>query len=73
MNNPDARIAAFVHGGVIANILHMATGSRRFAFTGAENGSIHHIVVHEGQLRVRRFNDTTHLDEMLSADSGQMT
>lgn len=72
-NHPDELVAAFVHGGVIAHILHMATGSRPFAFTGAENGSINHIVVHEGLIRVRRFNDTTHLDEMIGAGSGQMT
>lgn len=71
--HPDQMVAAFVHGGVIAHILHMATGARRFAFTGAENGSISHLVVHDGVIRVRRFNDTTHLDSLLSASSGQMT
>ncbi|HSG90204.1 MAG TPA: histidine phosphatase family protein [Pseudomonadales bacterium] len=70
--HPDELVAAFVHGGVIAHCLHMATGSRPFAFTGAENGSISHLVVHDGVIRVRRFNDTTHLED-LDAGSGQMT
>lgn len=72
-SHPDQLVAAFVHGGVIAHLLHMATGSRPFAFTGAENGSISHLVVHDGVLRVRRFNDTSHLDVALSAVAGQMT
>ncbi len=59
--HPDSLIAAFVHGGVIANILAQASGARPFAFAGADNGSISHIVLHEEQIRVRAFNDSSHL------------
>ena len=39
----------------------VACGSHPFAFVGAENGSINHIVVTEDRWIVRRFNDTGHL------------
>ncbi len=71
--HPDARIAAFVHGGVIANILHMATGSRPFAFTGAANGSISHIVLLEDRIMVRSFNDCAHLAETIVPGDSQLT
>ncbi len=57
-----SRVAAFTHGGVIAEILHQASGSRPFAFAGAENASISEIVVTPERWSVRRFNDTAHLD-----------
>lgn len=64
--HPDQRVAVFVHGGVIAEILSQATGSRRFAFAGADNASISHIVVAGDRWILRRFNDTAHLDGHLS-------
>lgn len=57
----DERVAVFVHGGVIAALLAHATGSRPFAFNGADNGSIHHVVVLDGDWRLRCYNDTGHL------------
>ncbi|MEM6617855.1 MAG: histidine phosphatase family protein [Pseudomonadota bacterium] len=57
----DQRVAACVHGGVIAAVMALATGARPFAFLGAENGSIHRLVLHETRIRVRTFNDTGHL------------
>jgi len=71
--HPDARIAAFVHGGVIANILHLATGSRPFAFTGAANGSISHIVLQEDRIMVRSFNDCAHLADTIAPGDSQLT
>lgn len=59
--HPDQRVVAFVHGGVIGMVMHLACGSHPFAFVGAENGSINHIVVTEDRWIVRRFNDTGHL------------
>jgi probable phosphoglycerate mutase len=59
--HPDQRVALFVHGGVIGALLARATGSRRFAFTGADNASIHHLVVHGDDWRLRCYNDTAHL------------
>jgi probable phosphoglycerate mutase len=71
--HPDQRLAVFVHGGVIGQILALASGSRRFAFIGADNGSISRLVVEEERWIVCGFNDTAHLDPAfsLSADSYQ--
>lgn len=72
-NHPDELVAAVVHGGVVGSILATATGARPFAFNGCDNGSISHIVVVQGRILVRRFNDTTHLWEEISSVAGQMT
>jgi 2,3-bisphosphoglycerate-dependent phosphoglycerate mutase len=60
--HPDGLVAVFTHGGVIGQALAEATGSRPFAFTGADNGSISELVVAGGVWTVRRYNDTRHLD-----------
>lgn len=60
--HPDQRVAVFTHGGVIGRILSDATGARPFAFNGADNGSISHVVVHGDRWMVRRYNDTSHLE-----------
>jgi 2,3-bisphosphoglycerate-dependent phosphoglycerate mutase len=59
--NPDATVAVFTHGGVIGRALAEATGSRGFAFAGADNGSISHLVVTEERWILRAYNDTAHL------------
>lgn len=59
--HPDQRVAVFSHGGVIAMLLHIVTGSEPFAFLGVDNGSISHLVVTDDRWIVRRFNDTGHL------------
>jgi probable phosphoglycerate mutase len=64
--HPAGRVAVFVHGGVIGAALATATGSRPFAFLGADNGSISHLVVIAGRWVVRRFNDTSHLEAALT-------
>ncbi len=56
------RVAAVTHGGVIGQAMALATGSRPFAFVGAENASITRIVITAGRWIVRGFNDTAHLD-----------
>jgi probable phosphoglycerate mutase len=54
--------AAFVHGGVIAELCRQATGSRPFAFIFNDNTAISRLVVHaDGSLLLRSFNDTAHL------------
>ena len=59
--NPGRRVVVVVHGGVIGQLLHRATGSSPFAFAGADNASISELV-DLGQRRIlRRFNDTAHL------------
>ena len=72
-NHPDQLVVAVVHGGVIGHILAHATGAQPFAFNGADNGSISHIVMVEQRIFVRRFNDATHLSEDLSTTAGAMT
>jgi len=69
----DELVAVVVHGGVIAHILAHATGARPFAFNGADNGSISHIVMVEDRILVRRFNDSSHLTEEMSVAAGALT
>lgn len=59
--HPDQRVVVFTHGGTIGQILTLATGAARFAFIGADNGSISHLVVAGRRWLVRRYNDTAHL------------
>jgi probable phosphoglycerate mutase len=59
--HPDGRVVAVVHGGVIGQILQRVTGSRPFAFSGADNASISEIVVTGDRAILRRYNDTSHL------------
>ena len=56
------RVAVFTHGGVIAQSISIATGSRTFAFTSADNASISRIWVLGDRWIVRSFNDVSHLD-----------
>jgi 2,3-bisphosphoglycerate-dependent phosphoglycerate mutase len=56
------RLAVFTHGGVIAQTLALASGSRPFAFLSADNGSISRLVITGPHWIVRGFNDTAHLD-----------
>jgi probable phosphoglycerate mutase len=60
--HPDGRVVVVVHGGVIGQLLHHVTGSRRFAFAGADNGSVSEIVITGERSVLRRYNDTSHLD-----------
>ncbi len=69
----DELVVAVVHGGIVAHVLAHATGARPFAFNGADNGSISHIVMMEEQILVRRFNDASHLLDTLHDGSGQLT
>jgi probable phosphoglycerate mutase len=55
-------VAAFVHGGVIAELCRQATGSRPFAFLRNDNTNITRVVVHgDGTLYLRSYNDIAHL------------
>lgn len=60
--HPDQRVAVVVHGGVIAVVLAMATGSRPFAFLGADNASISRLVITPERWILRTYNDTAHLE-----------
>jgi probable phosphoglycerate mutase len=59
--HPDGRVVVVVHGGVIGQLLHRATGATRFAFATADNASISEIVVSPERTVIRRYNDTCHL------------
>ncbi len=69
----DELVVAVVHGGIIGHILAHATGARRFAFNGADNGSVSHVVLTDGRIVVRRFNDSSHLGDQMRATLSQMT
>ncbi len=54
-------VVAVVHGGIVGHILAHASGAEPFAFNGCDNGSISHVVLTEGKIVVRGFNDRSHL------------
>ena len=62
--HPDQRVAVVVHGGVIGEALAQATGSRPWAFVGADNASISRLVVTPDRWVLRGFNDTVHLGDL---------
>jgi 2,3-bisphosphoglycerate-dependent phosphoglycerate mutase len=62
-SHPGQCVAAFTHGGVIGQALALATASRPFAFTGAENASISRLVITPERWIIRGYNDTAHLDD----------
>jgi probable phosphoglycerate mutase len=72
-NHPDETVAVFTHGGVIGQVLALAARSRAFAFVGADNGSISHVVITPQAWIVRRFNDTAHLDPAFSLVPAPLT
>lgn len=71
--HPGQRLAVFTHGGVIGQVLSLASGSRPFAFLGADNGSISHIVVTGESWIVRCFNDTAHLGPAFGRSAAPLT
>ena len=59
---PGGTGAAVLHGGVIGELCHQVTRSRRFAFIHADNCSITRVVQFAiGHRLLRSFNDTAHL------------
>ncbi|MGE5290761.1 MAG: histidine phosphatase family protein [Micromonosporaceae bacterium] len=71
--HPGERLAVFTHGGVIGQMLATASGSRRFAFIGADNTSISQIVVTSQQWIIRGFNDTAHLSPVFMLAPAPLT
>src|SRR4051812_35526338 len=66
---PDASVVAVVHGGVIGELCHQATGSRPFAFVHADNASISRLVaLPEGRRLLRSFNDSAHLSRVAAPE-----
>jgi probable phosphoglycerate mutase len=71
--HPDELVVAVVHGGVIGEVLNIASGSTGFAFTGSDNASISHIVVTPDRWVVRCWNDTGHLGPTFSTAPQPLT
>ena len=71
--HPDGRVVVFTHGGVIGQVLSLASRSRPFAFLGADSASISQIVVTGERWIVRRFNDTAHLGPLFSVEPDPLT
>ncbi|HEY3681649.1 MAG TPA: histidine phosphatase family protein [Streptosporangiaceae bacterium] len=71
--NAGRRIAVVSHGGTIAAIFAQAAKSRPFAFQGADNASISHIVVTGDRWVIRCFNDTTHLTPAFTTAAKPLT
>ena len=67
--HPDAAVAVFTHGGVIAKVMELATGAAPFAFIGTDNASITHVVVTDERWTVRSWNDTGHLGARFTAEA----
>ncbi len=61
--HPGQRVVVVSHGGTIGELLAQATGSEPWAFVGADNASISHLVVTGERWVLRRFNDTAHLGD----------
>ena len=68
-NHPDQRVAVFTHGGVVGQLIALATGAASLAFADADNGSISQLVVLGDRWFVRTFNDTAHLHPRFSASA----
>jgi len=71
--HPDELVVAVVHGGVIGQVMNIAAGTTGFRFNGADNASIHHIVVDSERWVIRCFNDTSHLSPTFSAAPQPLT
>lgn len=59
--HPDQRVVVVCHGGIVGEILRLATNCEPFAFVGADNASISEVVVRSDRWAVRRYNDISHL------------
>ncbi len=62
VRHPDQRVVCVVHGGVIGVLAAHAADARPGVFDGADNCSLHSVVVLGQDWQLRRFNDTAHLD-----------
>lgn len=72
-SHPDETVVVVSHGGVIGQILALATRSRPFAFAGSDNAGISQLVVTGDAWMVRRYNDTAHLGLALTTAPEPLT
>jgi probable phosphoglycerate mutase len=54
-------VLVVVHGGIIGQAIAEASGGQSFPFNASDNASISELVIDERRWRIRRFNDTAHL------------
>lgn len=60
---PGATAAVFAHGGVISEVVSIATGSKPLAFLFSDNASVTELALSRGERwMIRSFNDVRHLD-----------
>jgi probable phosphoglycerate mutase len=71
--HPGQRVVVVVHGGVIGQMMSLASGAPTFSFIGADNASITQIVAMPQPWVIRRFNDTAHLDERFTISPAPLT
>lgn len=71
--HPNRLVVAVVHGGVIGQVLNIASGREGFSFLGADNASISHVVVEPTRWVIRCFNDTSHLSPTFSTAAEPLT
>ena len=71
--HPGQRVVVVVHGGVIGQMMALASGTDAFSFMGADNASISQIVAMPQPWVIRRFNDTAHLDETFTIQPAPLT
>jgi probable phosphoglycerate mutase len=71
--HPGQRVVVVVHGGVIGQLMSIATGGPTFSFVGADNASISQLVAMPDPLVLRRYNDTAHLDPKFSIVPAPLT
>ncbi len=71
--HPGELVVAVVHGGVIGQVMNLAARTDGFAFNGADNASISHLVVDPHRWIVRCYNDTSHLSSRFSTAPEPLT
>ncbi|HET7311137.1 MAG TPA: histidine phosphatase family protein [Mycobacteriales bacterium] len=71
--HPGERVVVVVHGGVIGQLMGLASGAPSFSFIGADNASITQVVAMPEPWIIRRFNDTAHLDATFSIQPAPLT
>lgn len=71
---PDGVAVVVCHGGVIGELCHQATSSRRFAFSQVDNASLSRLVVMpDGRWLLRSFNETAHVAGLASGRSASQS
>jgi len=71
--HPDQTVMIVSHGGVIGQILSLATGARPFAFRYLDNSSISRVILAGEEMRVRSVNDTSHIGHTFSSEAAPPT